>query len=188
MGKGIAILFYLVMLPLSGLVLLVWAITYLKWKTHKALFILLALWGIFILGTGLLGFFEAYFRPMILTQEDIYGTYVIDRDKFPGKQADWQYDNFRFKISPEHHLIFESRLYEDTWKTEKVDVSFSSGYFDTDKAQYCNRKIRIHSDSTNHHIIRDNPTLYRKKFNRFYYVFESEKFGNVFFKKGEWKK
>ena len=72
------------------------------------------------------------------------------------------------------------------WKKEKIKVSYSSGYYDLDKQEYCNRKLRIHSDSRNHHIIRDNPTLYRKYFNKFYYVFESEKFGNVFFKKGTW--
>ena len=156
-------------------------------EKNTALYLLLAIWGLFILGTGLLWIAEPYFRPMILTQEDIYGTYIIDKDKFPGKQANWQYDNFRFKIMPDNKMIFESRVYKDNWKSEIVDVSYSSGYFDIDKEQYCNKKIRIHSDSTNHHIIRDNPTLYRKNFNRFYYVFESEKFGNVFFKKGKWK-
>ncbi len=187
MGKGIIILFYIVMLPLTVFFLLAWIVTYIKWKKHTALFILIGIWGLVILGTGLLWISEPLLRPMVLTQQDIYGTYVIDKDKFPGKQAEWQYDNFRFKITPENKMIFESRVSKDYWKSETVDVSYSSGYFDLDKEQYCNRKIRIHSDSTNHHIIRDNPTLYRKRFNQFYYVFKSEKFGNVFFKKGEWK-
>jgi len=125
---------------------------------------------------------------MILTQQDIYGTYVIDKDRFPGKQADWQYENFRFKITDHNELIFESLIYDNKWKADTVKVSYSSGYYDEDKKEYCNQKLRVHSDSTSHHIIRDNPTLYRQNFSGFYYVFESEKFGNVFFKKGQWEK
>jgi len=188
MGKGIAIIFYIIMLPISGVLLFTWILTYLKWKNHYALFILLAIWVLFILGTGLLWFIEPYFRPMILTQKDIIGNYVIDKDKFPGKQADWQYENFRFTITDNDELIFESRIYENNWKVDTIKVSYSSGYYDIDKKEYCNRKLRVHSDSTSHHIIRDNPTLYRQSFKGFYYVFESEKFGNVFFKKGQWKK
>lgn len=174
-------------MPVLGLLLLTWIFTYLRWKKHHALYILLAIWIFFISGICLLRIAEPFFRPMTLTQKDIYGTYVIDKDKFPGKQADWQYENFRFTITENDELIFESLIYGDKWKTETVKVSYSSGYYDLDKKEYCNRKLRVHSDSANHHIIKDNPTLYRQSFNRFYYVFESEKFGNVFFKKGKWK-
>ena len=114
-----------------------------------------------------------------VTEEDIYGTYVIDKSRFSGEQADWQYDNFRFEVTRNNQLLFEHRVYDDVWELETVDVSFDPTWE--------NRRIRIHSDSTNHHIIRDNPTLYRLSYGEFYYVFESEKFGNVFFKKGEWK-
>jgi hypothetical protein len=186
MGKGIVLIFYLFMLPITGLLLLIWIVTYLKSKKHFALYILIAVWTIFILGIGLLWITEPYFKPMILTQNDIYGTYVIDKDKFSGKQADWQYDNFKFTITKNDELIFKTLIHDNKWKSETVKVSYSSGYFDLDKNEYCNRKIRIHSDSLNNHIIRDNPTLYRKSFNNFYYVFKSKKFGNVFFKKGDW--
>jgi hypothetical protein len=187
MGKGIAILFYIIMLPTTGILILTWIVTYIKWKKHTAFFVLLSIWGLFTFLTGLLWFSAPYFRPMILTQKDITGNYIIDRDKFPGKQADWQYENFRFSITDNNELIFESRIYDNKWKADTVKVSYSSGYYDIDRKEYCNRKLRVHSDSTNHHIIRDNPTLYRQSFNDFYYVFESIKFGNVFFKKGQWK-
>ena len=186
MGKEIAILFFLVMIPSSGILVATWIITYWKYKKNTAGKILIVFWGIFIGLTGLLFIIEPYLRPAILTNEDLYGTYVIDRDKFPGKQAEWQYENFRLRIT-NNNIIFESRIYNNKWKSEKVDVSYSSGYYDLNKDEYCNRKIRIHSDTTNHHIIGDNPTLYREKFNNFYYVFKSEKFGNVFFKKGKWE-
>lgn len=125
---------------------------------------------------------------MIVTQKDIYGTYVIDKDKYPGEQANWQYKNFKFEITEDNKMIFQSHIYDNYWKQEIVDVSYAPGYFDFNKNEYCNQRIRIHSNRNNHHIIRNNPTLYRKSFNRFYYVFESEKFGNVFFKKGTWEK
>lgn len=186
MGKGILILFYLIMLPTTGILLLTWMVTYIGWKRHTPFVFLLALWGIFISGTGLLWLIEPYFRPMILTQKDIIGNYVIDKNKFPGKQADWQYENFKFTITENEKLIFKSRIYDDFWKSDTVTISYSTGYYDLDKEEYCNRKIKIHSDSTSHHIISDNPTLYRQNFGRFYYVFESEKFGNVFFRKEKW--
>ncbi len=188
MGKGILILFYLIMLPLTGVLLLTWGVTYLRWKKHTAFYILLVFWGFFIFGTGLLWITGPYFRPMILTNKDIIGNYIIDKNKFPGRQADWQYENFKFTINENDELIFQSRVYGNVWKSDTVKVSYFSGYYEIDKKEYCNRKLRVHSDSTAHHIIRDNPTLYRQKFNSFYYVFESKKFGNVFFKKGEWEK
>ena len=186
MGKGIALFFYLLLLPATGILLLTWVITYIKWKKHTAFFVLLAIWGLFISLTGLIWFLQPYLEPKILTQKDIIGNYVIDKDKFPGKQADWQYKNFRFEITSNKELIFKSRIYDTVWKSDTVKISYSSGYYDLDKEEYCNKKIRIHSDSTSHHILKDNPTLYRQSFGRFYYVFKSEKFGNVFFKKGEW--
>ena len=187
MEKGITLFFYFVLLPLSGWLVLTWIVTLCKFKRYSTFLFLLDFWGVLIFGTCSLWISQSYFKPIVLTQKDIYGTYVIDRDQFPGKQADWQYDNFRFTITPELKMIFESRLYEGIWRKEIVDDSFSTGYFDLNKKQYCNKRIRLHSDLTNHHIIRDNPTLYRKKFNAFYYVFNSEKFGNVFFKKGQWE-
>jgi len=36
-----------------------------------------------------------------------------------------------------------------------------------------------------HHIVTSNPTTYRSAWS-FYLVFESPKFNNVYFKKGQW--
>ena len=41
-------------------------------------------------------------------------------------------------------------------------------------------------EEPNHHILIENPTTYRQVWN-FYLVFNSKKFNNVFFKKGNWK-
>jgi hypothetical protein len=187
MGKGIFILFYLIAIPCSILLLIAWPITYWKYKKHTAGIILISFWGLFIGGALFLSLLDPYLKPMIVLNEDIYGTYIIDKDKFSGKQADWQYENIRLKLTDNDEIILETRTYEDHWKSEKVKISFTSGYYNLDLSEYCNRRVIIHSDSTNHHIISDNPTLYRKSFNRFYYMFESKKYGNVFFKKGNWK-
>lgn len=175
------------MLPITVVLLVIWAITYWKSKRHLPGIILLVFWKYFFVLIALAYFLEWSFKPVILTNKDIYGTYVIDRDKFPGKQADWQYENIRFKLTENDEMIFQTRIYKDNWKTEKVKISFSTGYYDFDLEEYCNRNLIVHSDSTNNHIIRDNPTLYRNSFGHFYYVFESEKYGNVFFKKQKWK-
>jgi hypothetical protein len=183
MGKGIVILFYLIMIPLSAILFFAWVVgDYFQWKKQQFVYILITIWVIFIGGTGLLFMIEPFLKPMVVTPQDIYGNYVIDKSIFPGKQAEWQYDNFRFKITKNDELVFEYHIYNN-WKREVVNISYTSGYYDTDKDEYCNKRIILHSNSTNHHIIHDNPTLFRKDFNRFYYVFKSKRFGNVFFVK-----
>ena len=94
-----------------------------------------------------------YFKPMAVTQNDIIGEYVIDREKFSGKQADWQYENFRFKVTAENQLIFQSKTHDGNWNSDTIQISYTSGYFESDKNEYCNKKIIVHSDSTTHHIV-----------------------------------
>ncbi len=111
---------------------------------------------------------------MKVTKDKIYGEYVIDRNQFPGEQADWQYDNFKFKITKDNILHFSYKVSNDEYKTDLVSVKFLEHYYSD--------RLVIGKDSTRHHILVDNPTLYRGVWN-FYYVFKSDKFGNVFFKK-----
>ena len=94
------------------------------------------------------------------------------------KQADWQYNHFRFEITKEDELLFYITDNEKIIKTYKEEVRF--------KSDYSSPHILLKSDSSLHHIIEEPPTLYRHVWS-FYYVFESPKFGNVFFKKGHWK-
>jgi len=179
MGKGIAIIL-MFLFPISFVLLAIWLITYLIWKVNYVLYALASIWIGFISLILIFVIMEPYLEPMKVSEKDIYGEYVIDVTKFSGKQANWQYDNFRFEFTEDKKMNFEYRVYEDNWKKEVIDISIEPTWH--------NRRVIIHSDTSNHHIIRDNPTLYRLSFNRFYYVFESEKFGNVFFKKGKWEK
>lgn len=121
--------------------------------------------------------FNVYlFSKKEVSREDIYGEYIIDRSKYSGRQSDWQYNSFKFELRNNHKLYF----YEmDNGKVTKVSII---------PVYFCiPNHLALVKDSTRHHILSDNPTLYRETFN-FYYVFKSPKFGNVFFKRGSWKK
>jgi hypothetical protein len=113
-----------------------------------------------------------------IERSDIYGDYVIDRNKFSGFQADWQYEHFRYTILPNDSIYFYETDGEKIIKTHKGTVKFLSSYQ--------RPRLVLQIDTPRHHIIESYPTLYREPWS-FYYVFNSEKFGNVFFTKGKWK-
>ena len=110
--------------------------------------------------------------------EDIYGDYVIDRNKCAGKQADWQYDHYRFKITEDNKIFFYITEKENIIKTIEGKVEFTDGGYSP--------HLKIEIEEPKFHILKENPTLYRETWS-FYYVFESEKYKNVFFTKGNWK-
>ncbi len=122
--------------------------------------------------------FRQFTQKKELNRNDIYGEYIIDRSRFGGSQADWQYDHFRFKLTTENKLVFIETEKDKILRISKVDFNFLDVYKQP--------RINLHTDSTRHHIIQGNPTLYRTIWS-YYYVFYSPKFGNVFFKKGKWK-
>ena len=98
-----AFLFFLFILaPLTGILLLAW------WGTGNKIFgkivgyFWLGLFGLFILGTII----RLLTDKKELEKNDYYGEYIVNRDYFPGKQADWQYDNFRFEIKDNDSIYF----------------------------------------------------------------------------------
>ena len=116
----------------------------------------------------------------VLKKEDYYGEYIIDRRFFPGKQADWQYNNFKIKIT-ENDSIF---LY--TLAKGKFTLNCKGSI--TTVKPYNSARLMLNMQKPNHHITATNPTTYRKGWKKFYLVFESKKFYNMYFTKGEWKK
>lgn len=171
MALGFAML---VLLPLSGGLLLLWAIS------GKSFFgkVLAAVWvGLIILSIvfGIIGYILS---DKGLEKEDYYGQYVINRNYFSGKQADWQYDSFRFEIKDNDSIYF--------YVTEKQKISkIFKGAISTIKPTASERLV-LHMAQPTHHILSDNPTTYRTA-RGFYLVFNSPKFGNVFFIKGRWQ-
>lgn len=109
---------------------------------------------------------------------DIYGNYIIDREKYAGEQADWQYNHYRFKITEKNKIFFYITDKENITTTIEGTVSYSEGGHSP--------HLKIEINEPVYHVLKENPTLYREIWS-FYYVFESNKYGNMFFKKGNWK-
>ncbi|MBF9221979.1 hypothetical protein [Hymenobacter ruricola] len=167
-------LFGLFLIPLTLILLVIWALTQ-KAIFGKAL-------GIIWLSIIALGAFSMVARPLsekkVLTQEDYYGEYVIDRRYFPGKQADWQYNNFHFTINPDNSIHFYSTPKDGPTTVYKGYISSS--------APYGSARLIIHMPAPTHHILTTDPTVYRDVWS-FFLVFNSPKFGNMYFKKGTWE-
>ena len=117
-------------------------------------------------------------RKKILEKDDYYGKYIIDRNYFPGRQADWQFNNYRFEIT-EKDSIF---LYVTESKTL---TKLYSGIITTIKP-YNSERLVIHMNKPTHHVMNSNPTIYREPWG-FYLVFNSPKFSNMYFRKGTWE-
>ena len=170
-----AFLFFLFILaPLTGILLLAW------WGTGNKIFgkivgyFWLGIFGLFILGTII----RLLTDKKELEKKDYYGEYIVNRDYFPGKQADWQYDNFRFEIKDNDSIYFYVTDKEKILKTYRGTI--------TTTKPYSSERLIINMEQPTHHIMTSNPTTYRSAWS-FYLVFYSPKFNNVYFKKGQWK-
>ncbi|MCH3881587.1 MULTISPECIES: hypothetical protein [Tenacibaculum] len=170
--SGIFLIF--VIIPLSFLLLIIAGLTEEKVFAYIVAFV----WGgmIFFLIIGSL--LKPFYTKKILDKEDFYGQYVIDRDYFPGKQADWQYNNFRFEIKENDSIYF--------YVTDKNRIiNTHTGYISTVKP-YQSERLKINTLKPSHHVINSNPTIYRGVWS-FIMVFKSSKYHNMYFKKRKWE-
>ena len=175
MGFGFNLLAAFILIPGTIILLIVWVIT------RKKIFgiILGGIWAIVI---GLVLFvtvLHLIFDTKEVTKEDVYGEYIIDRTKFAGRQADWQYEHYRFEITKQDSFLFHITDNERIIKTYRGTAYFLPAYKIA--------RLVLSVDTPRNHIIENEPTLYRNRFS-FYYVFKSPKFGNVFFTKDRYKK
>ena len=115
---------------------------------------------------------EHYQTPLRLTKQEIIGNYRIDKRFYPGKNTDWQYDHYRFTITPTDSIYFYLTNKNTILKTFKGKLKYSSGPPDL---------WSIQSDTT-YHVIKYRPLLHRGN-RKFYYVFHSDIYGNMFFRK-----
>ena len=99
----------------------------LKLIFKKKIFNLLniAWWIFFISIPFLLTIISFFTSKKEVEKEDIYGEYVIDREKYAGKQADWQYNHYRFKITDDNKIIFYITEKENIVKTIEGKVEFT---------------------------------------------------------------
>ena len=117
-------------------------------------------------------------KKKVLEKSDFYGEYTIDRDYFSGKQADWQYNNFRFEIKENDSIYFYVTNKKEIKETYKGKISTL--------APYKSARLVIEMEKPTHHILSTNPTVYRDVWD-FFMVFKSPKFNNMYFRKEEWK-
>ena len=169
------LLIFLTIAPLTGILAWSWYTT--GKKSYGKLLGLF--WGLILLVSIGFSIFHLFKTKKQLSKEDIYGEYVVDRTKYPGSQSDWQYNHFRFTITNDHKFVFYETEKDSIVKGYSGIVTFLEGYKQP--------RIVINVDTPTHYMIDPRPTLYRKPFS-FYYVFHSQKAGNVFFTKGKWEK
>ena len=221
MGKGLAIIFFLIMIPFSVIQILIFVSktkldTIIKWviafclittiiifgyanfiiiawipfiimmivslllnnyfsniKKFPIYFLLIG-WGVFLGGSGMLLLLNPYFEPMKVKRENLYGTYEIMLNKFDKKQASWQHKNYELEITKDSYLKLY-KLKPSRYLIDSVTINIEESSV--------RANFSINSDSLTHHIIKNDPTLFRKSFKKFYLVFKSEKYDNMFFKK-----
>jgi hypothetical protein len=168
MGFGFNLIgFPLLLLATGGLV--IYAVVK---QTRKPFLVVAALWSLTLL-LFIIGTIADHFRtPIRLTKADITGEYRIDTNFFSGTNAKWQYDHYRFTITPSDSIIFYVTKIDTVIRTYRDKIIYSSGPPDLWKVQ---------SDTT-YHVIKYPPTLYRGH-KKFYYVFKSDIYGNMFFRK-----
>ncbi len=176
MGFGFTLLLVFIIFPLTILFLLIWAIT--RKKIYGR--ILGYLWLGLICFVTLIYAIGSLTADKILSKEDYYGQYIIDRNYFKGKQANWQYDNYRFEIKPNDSLFFYVTDKERILKIYKGTIKT------TDPSIYKSVRLSINMEQPTIHILRTDPTIYRSAWS-FMLVFKSDKFNNMYFRKGKWK-
>jgi hypothetical protein len=168
MGFGFNLIGFPILL-LATLGLFIYAINK---QTCKPLLVIAALWGSIILMFIVVTISDNFRTPIRLTKADIIGKYCIDTNFFSGTNARWQYDHFSFTITPNDSINFYVTNKDTVIKFFKERISYSSGPPDLWQVQ----------SNTPYHIIKYPPTLYRGH-QRFYYVFTSGIYGNMFFRK-----
>ena len=174
MGFGFNLLFVFILLPITAILLIAWLFT----KQKMLGIILKVVWGC-ILGVAIIsGVIQKLTAKTILEKKDFYGQYIVDRNYFPGKQADWQYNHFRFEIKDNDSIYFY------VTQNERIVKSFYGTI--TTLTSYSSDRIIIRMQQPSHHILATNPTVYRSAW-RFCLVFDSKKYGNMFFHKTKWK-
>jgi hypothetical protein len=174
MGFGFNLFFMFILVPLTGIFLMIWLLTRKKIFGQTIGIIWLGIFGL-ILFSMILQWLTA---KTVLKKKDYYGQYIINRDYFKGQQADWQYENCRFEIKENDSIFFYVTNKERIVKTFRGKITATK--------LYSSERLILHMEQPTHHILIDNPTTYRSAWN-FYLVFYSPKFNNVFFKKGKWE-
>ena len=172
---------FLIYLLLTFIILPTTVILFILWIfTRKSGFIksIFTFWGLILISTIVISIANFISSKTILDNDDYYGEYIINRDFFPGEQADWQYNHFRFEIKENDSIYFYTTNKDNILKINKGKISTTE--------TYKSARLILDIDKPTHHILTTNPTTYRNPWS-FYLVFNSPKFSNMYFKKGTWE-
>jgi hypothetical protein len=169
---GFSILVWFVLVPYIAICLLIMLFNFK---------LAIKLLGVFFLGIVILilsiGIYTSLHSKKVVKRKHIIGDYVIDRSKFSGENSNWQYNHYKLEITKRNELIVKYIDSGIVHSMDTVKVEFLE--------DYRNNRIKISQEST-HHMFKEHPELIREIWS-FYYVIHSEKYGNMFFKKGKWK-
>jgi hypothetical protein len=174
MGFGFNLFFTFILVPLTGILLLIRLLTGKKIFVKATVAVWLGICGIAVLSVTV----QWLTAKKELKKSDYYGQYIVNRSFFRGEQSDWQYRTFRFEIKDNDSIFFYITDGEKILKTCRGTVTATTSYQSA--------RLIINMEQPAHHILTGNPTTYRGA-RSFYLVFYSPKFNNVFFKKGKWK-
>lgn len=194
MGFGFNLFLVFILFPFLVAIILIalfWLIFGKKLFKRSLIVLLSSLWNILLVrifiyctATGALLFisllcFSVLNQKVNLNHDDIFGTYIIDRSMFRGKQADWQYNHlrFRFKTNNQFQLFITDscrivKIYSGNFKF--LDIYDGSPRITLE----LNPALRSFTDSC--------PMLVRGKWS-FKFVLNSPMYHNIFFKRGDWK-
>jgi hypothetical protein len=174
MGFGFNLFVVFILFPLTVILLLIWLFSGKKLFGKTIGFIWIGIIGLVVFSMTI----NWITSKTELEKNDYYGQYIVNRDFFPGKQADWQYENFRFEIKENDSIYFYLTDKEKILKTYRGTI--------TTTESYVSKRLIVNMEQPTNHILKSNPTTYRSTWS-FILVFYSPKFNNVYFKKGEWK-
>ncbi len=109
--------------------------------------------------------------PTKLDRDDVIGHYVIDRDHYPGSNADWQHNHYTLEITGKEVIVRDYHL-NQVWRHDMEWFTGPDYRWRFKNSDYTKR----------HHLVLNGPSLYRRSFSHSY-VFKSSHYGNVFFVK-----
>ena len=165
----------LILIPLFIIGIFLYGLTKSPTFIGKGILIIYALGIVYVIIMSIISLLA---KKKVLDKSDFYGEYSIDRNYFSGKQADWQYNSFRFEIKKNDSIFFHVTNGAKIRKTYKGTISSSTPYESA--------RLMIKMEKPNHHILKSNPTIYREAWG-FFMVFKSQKFNNMYFRKANWK-
>ncbi len=149
MDFGFSLLVLFILLPATAILLLLWMLSGRK-EFGGALGVI---WG-GILGLILISFILRPFTTQKkLSKKDFYGNYIVDRHFFPGRQAGWQYNHFRFSIKRNDSIYFHVTDGKRILKTYRGHISTLD--------HYVSARLVVEMTPPIHHIVASSPTIHR---------------------------